>query len=46
MNIIRTIDLWTEQHTNHCECFNGAFIDGFDNDNKPFDRYNMLGTGG
>lgn len=42
MNIIRTIDLWTEQHTNHCECFNGAFIDGFDNDNKPFDRYKIV----
>ena len=22
MNIIRTIDLWTEQHINHYECFN------------------------
>ena len=42
MNIIRTIDLWTEQHTNHYECFNGAFIDGFDNDNKPFDRYKIV----
>lgn len=30
MNIIRTIDLWTEQNPNHIECFSGAFVDGFD----------------
>lgn len=29
MEIIKTIDLWTEQHNNHYECFNGAFVDGF-----------------
>ncbi len=28
MNIIRTIDLWTEQNPNHIECFSGAFVDG------------------
>ena len=39
MNIIKTIDLWTEQYDNHSECFNGAFIDGFENNKIPFDRY-------
>ncbi len=29
MDIIRTIDLWTEQYVNHYDCFNGAFSDGF-----------------
>lgn len=42
MNIIRTIDLWTEQHDNHYECFNGAFIDGFENDKIPFDSYKIV----
>lgn len=31
MKKIQTIDLWTEQHKNHYECFNGAFVDGFEN---------------
>ena len=30
MEKIHTIDLWTEQYVNHQECFNGAFIDGFE----------------
>lgn len=42
MNIIKTIDLWTEQHDNHYECFNGAFIDGFENDKIPFDSYKII----
>lgn len=42
MNIIRTIDLWTEQHNNHYECFNGAFIDGFENDKIPFESYKIV----
>ena len=42
MNIIRTIDLWTEQNNNHYECFNGAFIDGFENDKIPFDSYKIV----
>jgi len=42
MYIIRTIDLWTEQHDNHYECFNGAFIDGFENDKIPFDSYKII----
>lgn len=42
MNIIRTIDLWTEQNPNHIECFSGAFVDGFENDNIPFDNYKIV----
>lgn len=42
MNNIKTIDLWTEQYDNHYECFNGAFIDGFDNVNIPFDTYKVV----
>lgn len=42
MNIIKTIDLWTEQKENHYECFNGAFIDGFDNPNIPFNKYKIV----
>ena len=37
MNTIKTIDLWTEQNENHIECFSGAFVDGFENGNIPFD---------
>lgn len=37
MKIVRSIDLWTEQKDNHEECFNGAFIDGFNEGNIPFD---------
>lgn len=42
MKTIRTIDLWTEQHNNHYECFNGAFVDGFENNNIPFDTYKII----
>lgn len=42
MNIIKTIDLWTEQYINHYECFNGAFVDGFDNNIIPFDEYKII----
>ena len=42
MNIIKTIDLWTERNTNHIECFNGAFVDGFENDTIPFDSYKIV----
>ncbi len=31
MKTIKTIDLWTERKENHYECFNGAFVDGFEN---------------
>ena len=37
LNTIKTIDLWTEQNENHIECFSGAFVDGFENGNIPFD---------
>ena len=42
MEIIKTIDLWTEQHNNHYECFNGAFVDGFENNKAPFDTYKII----
>lgn len=42
MEIIKTIDLWTEQYDNHYECFNGAFIDGFENSNIPFNKYKII----
>lgn len=42
MDIIKTIDLWTEQYRNHYECFNGAFVDGFENDEQPFDEYKIV----
>lgn len=42
MEIIKTIDLWTEQYKNHYECFNGAFVDGFENNNIPFDEYKIV----
>ena len=41
MKIIKTIDLWTEQHANHFECFSGAFIDGFDK-YDVFDKYKII----
>lgn len=42
MNKIETIDLWTEQFENHLECFSGAFVDGFENDDIPFDLYKVV----
>ena len=42
MKIIKTIDLWTEQQENHYECFNGAFIDGFENNKIAFDEYKIV----
>ena len=42
MNIIRTIDLWTEAKDNHYECFNGTFVDGFEGNNIPFDTYKVV----
>lgn len=42
MKIIKTIDLWTEQHDNHYECFNGAFVDGFEDNKVPFDTYKVI----
>lgn len=39
---IKTIDLWTEQYNNHYECFNGAFVDGFEKDNIPFNEYKIV----
>lgn len=42
MNIIKTIDLWTEARDNHYEVFNGAFVDGFTNSNIIFDKYKVV----
>lgn len=42
MDIIRTIDLWTEPSSNNIECFSGAFIDGFENNSIPFDEYKII----
>ena len=42
MQIIRSIDLWTEQMDNHLDCFWGAFIDGFEDNNIPFDSYKVI----
>lgn len=42
MDIIKTIDLWTEQHDNHYECFNGAFVDGFEEEKIPFNEYKII----
>ena len=42
LNIIRTIDLWTEHRDNHYECFNGAFVDGFENNQIAFDKYKIV----
>ena len=45
MNVIKTIDLWTEQNENHIECFKGAFIDGFENKDTPFDTFKVIRNG-
>ena len=42
MKIIKSIDLWTEQYENHYECFNGAFVDGFENNKIAFDEYKII----
>lgn len=42
MELIKTIDLWTEQYENQYECFNGAFVDGFEKERIPFDKYKIL----
>lgn len=42
MITINTIDLWTEQYDNHYECFNGAFVDGFDEGKIAFDKYKII----
>lgn len=42
MRVIKSIDLWTEQKVNQYECFNGAFVDGFDKNVKPFNEYKIV----
>ena len=34
--VVKTIDLQTERCKNHYECFNGAFVDGFEENKIPF----------
>lgn len=42
MEIIKTIDLWTEQYVDQYECFNGAFVDGLSETSCPFDEYKIV----
>ena len=42
METIKSIDLWTEQYENQYECFNGAFVDGFENGKIAFDEYKIV----
>lgn len=42
MKVIKSIDLWTEKYENHYECFNGAFVDGFENNKIAFDEYKII----
>lgn len=42
MKTIKSIDLWTEQNENHYECFNGAFVDGFENNKIAFNEYKII----
>lgn len=42
MLTISTIDLWTEQYKNHYECFKGAFVDGFEKNKNPFNKYKIV----
>ena len=42
MKVIKSIDLWTEQKDNQEDCFKGAFIDGFETDEIPFDSYKVI----
>ena len=42
MKLIENIDLWNETKVNYQECFNGAFTDGFNGDNIPFDSFKIV----
>ena len=42
MKLVRSIDLWTDPKDNHEECFEGAFIDGFNEGDIPFDEYKVV----
>lgn len=42
MKTIKTIDLWTEQHRDQFELFNGAFSDGWSNNKVPFNKYKVV----
>lgn len=42
MKTIKTLDIWTEQHRDQFELFNGCFSDGFANNTIAFDRYKII----
>lgn len=42
MELIETIDLWTERGDNMQECFDGAFSDGFGGGDIPFDSFKVV----
>ena len=42
MRTIKSIDLWTDRYENHYECFNGAFVDWFENNKIAFDEYKII----
>lgn len=42
MKTISTTDVWTEQHANHYDCFNGAFVDGIEGNVLPYDKYKVV----
>ena len=42
MNIIKTIDLWTERIENHQDVISGAFVDGLEEEGVPFDSYKVV----
>ncbi len=44
VRIIKTIDLWTEQYPKHheLECIKGAFIDGFESHDLPYDSIEII----
>ncbi len=43
--VVRTIDLWTELEPNSISCFEGAFIDGFVDGERPYDSYKVIYNG-
>ncbi len=39
---IKTLDVWTEPVENYMPCFNGAFLDGVEGNNVPYDKYKII----
>ena len=42
MNIIKTTDVWIEQHRNHFALANGCFSDGISSNKTFFDKYKIV----